>query len=904
MKTGKKTGDEDSHIQWRKVTGSRRTNDSSTSLAPLSHSAYNKEFGVIKGRKIPIAITPTDAVKKSGVNEGRKDKEAFEGRKKRGVIEGTYPGKPCSEAGAASNKKVTWADEEGIALTQAAVAHLEDPSPITRATDTSTNIFRRSSDTGSGTSGINKTYKEALLTPASTPSRDLRRPQRVYSFPSFKSPHKSFFKGKCFRCLGLNHWASSCREPLRCARCYKTGHVAKSCMDRLPMAVYREMRARPSYLSAFVPQTEDFFTRQNRCRNAILVGHFPQETLANRLASRFGGFPSDFHVAKFSQRDFVIFLPEWVTAAQLVRREILSLDNLRLRCYPWNPYFGLRRASLTYNVWIRLVSLPYECWSSRTVAALVGGFGRFIRADDFSTRMVDLTGYRCLISVNFLSDIPKNLEITVGDYSLSVLIQLERWGRREVVDPGVPPNERTEQFDPRQTDRDAPAARLVRFVAVNRPLVVRLTPTHLGIRLKSGTGGGKPLSPTLLCGVCSHPLQATSLGLVRWNRSGKERIDDRRKEWATVRNLKLPEADVALIKRCERGDVEGRRSIIATGEVERARSLIAGGVASKPLGKGKDLIMDLRSSHRMAEHFGYAMKDQRNFYCKRSTSCPEFGAISSSPGWGRTSSGLTPTWIRGLVLGSVGPFLISLGVDQPQLGPLELIFRLGHPSTTCLSGHSVFRLGHSFFRSGPRAGREGQELCGACGDESSGEEALSSAAAIVALGSFSRDQALSPAAAIVALGSFSRDQALSPATAIVALGSFSWDRDQGPVFTSKPASFVPLVPCGEEVLSRPPLPLLLVHLPRLGFGPIFASKPEEVLSPATAAVAPGSIARDWDLGPIFTSKSASFAPRVPEVFPIPREVEPLPGVYGGGVYQWSDPLGSVVVESKKFRSMV
>nr|CAD1830138.1 unnamed protein product [Ananas comosus var. bracteatus] len=223
-------------------------------------------------------------------------------------------------------------------------------------------------------------------------------------------------------------------RPLRCARCFKAGHVARGCIDRLPMAVYRAMRARPSYLSAFVPQTDDFRTRQNHCRNAILVdvlplkklGHFPQETIANRMASRFGGFPSDFHVAKYIQRDFVIFLPEWVPADQLIRREILSLEDLRMQCFPWNPYSGLRRASLAYNVWIRLVCLPYECWSSRTVAVMVGGFGRFIRADDFSIRMVDLTGYRCLVSVNHLSDIPKNLEVTMGEYSLSVLIQLER----------------------------------------------------------------------------------------------------------------------------------------------------------------------------------------------------------------------------------------------------------------------------------------------------------------------------------------------------------------------------------------------------------------------------------------------------------------------------------------------
>lgn len=155
------------------------------------------------------------------------------------------------------------------------------------------------------------------------------------------------------------------------------------------------------------------------------LGQFPQLTIANKLASRFGGSLADFHIAWYSERDFVIFLPERVTCDQLIRIEILSLDGLRLRCFPWNPFLGARRAPLRYNVWIKLVSLPYECWSSRTVAALVGGFGRFIRADDLSIRMVDFTGYRCLISVNHLSDIPENLDITVGDSLLSVLIKLE-----------------------------------------------------------------------------------------------------------------------------------------------------------------------------------------------------------------------------------------------------------------------------------------------------------------------------------------------------------------------------------------------------------------------------------------------------------------------------------------------
>nr|CAD1818318.1 unnamed protein product [Ananas comosus var. bracteatus] len=53
--------------------------------------------------------------------------------------------------------------------------------------------------------------------------------------------------------------------------------------------------------------------------------------------------------------------------------------------------------------------------------------------------MADLSGYRCLIAVNHLSDIPENLEITFGDISISVLIQLERWGRENDTGRGNPP---------------------------------------------------------------------------------------------------------------------------------------------------------------------------------------------------------------------------------------------------------------------------------------------------------------------------------------------------------------------------------------------------------------------------------------------------------------------------------
>lgn len=78
----------------------------------------------------------------------------------------------------------------------------------------------------------------------------------------------------------------------------KMDHKARDSMDRLPLKAYRAMRARRAYMCAFVPLSEDFFARQNRRRNAILVdvippaylGHFPQDTIAHGLANRFGAW--------------------------------------------------------------------------------------------------------------------------------------------------------------------------------------------------------------------------------------------------------------------------------------------------------------------------------------------------------------------------------------------------------------------------------------------------------------------------------------------------------------------------------------------------------------------------------------------------------------------------------------
>ncbi len=159
-------------------------------------------------------------------------------------------------------------------------------------------------------------YKDALLmsAPPSKPPEGLqpRRPLR-HSVP-FRLSSK-----RCFRCLATDHLIRSCRDPVRCAACFRTGHRARLCPLRSQKTKMQRSRGlRPDVSKVFIPLTEEFRNRQSQCRNAVLadvigranMGHFPQDTLAADLAARYGGFPTDFLVARHQERDYVILLPE------------------------------------------------------------------------------------------------------------------------------------------------------------------------------------------------------------------------------------------------------------------------------------------------------------------------------------------------------------------------------------------------------------------------------------------------------------------------------------------------------------------------------------------------------------------------------------------------------------------
>ncbi len=106
-----------------------------------------------------------------------------------------------------------------------------------------------------------------------------------------------------------------------------------------------------------------------------------------------------------------------------------------------------------YKAWIKIVNLPFECWSEECVTAIVHGFGRFLRADTNSINLVDLIGFRCLIAIDDLTDIPEHLSISMGDLIVFASVRIESTTPFGGDDRGIPfvggdPSKAGDQTDP------------------------------------------------------------------------------------------------------------------------------------------------------------------------------------------------------------------------------------------------------------------------------------------------------------------------------------------------------------------------------------------------------------------------------------------------------------------------
>ncbi len=77
------------------------------------------------------------------------------------------------------------------------------------------------------------------------------------------------------------------------------------------------------------------------------------------------------------------------------------------------------RYRLGHRVWIKLALLPFECWSEAGISSMD------LCGDEDSLNMLDLSGFRCLVAVDELADIPEFISVTLGDHSVPVAVQIE-----------------------------------------------------------------------------------------------------------------------------------------------------------------------------------------------------------------------------------------------------------------------------------------------------------------------------------------------------------------------------------------------------------------------------------------------------------------------------------------------
>ncbi len=381
---------------------------------------------------------------------------------------------------------VNWADEVGKALTKESIYTSDSKaefgnclkiSGVCRSEEArEVDILERSAftlpyektDGHSSPPPLKPSYKEVLVGSPPTQTNSVEPPSRRCDALAAKNARlEKLRRGRrCFRCFASDHLVAACRDPSRCLACGKIGHRASKCsllalgsahsgvVASRPARVLDRMnrrRGRVHSSKAYIPYTEEFLRRVDMKRNALLVdvvqpadlGLVPHQTLADALARRFGGYPHDFFVTRYNDRDYAIFLPGWVSADTLIRRHLITQEDIWLRCYPWGPHRNARPHRSRFTAWIQLRNVPFECWTPARIASMICGFGRFIRADDTSKNMSDLRAYRCRIAVDDLREIPQRLAIVIGDEIVDIFVHLES---SELVREGGVVNHRRRTF--------------------------------------------------------------------------------------------------------------------------------------------------------------------------------------------------------------------------------------------------------------------------------------------------------------------------------------------------------------------------------------------------------------------------------------------------------------------------
>nr|CAD1832996.1 unnamed protein product [Ananas comosus var. bracteatus] len=265
-------------------------------------------------------------------------------------------------------KRVAWADEVGRALVESKSIYAEDEVTILGFGKSSKGVQRtgvnapsqrgrvRSASLGSKGGIYSKpkgerinslsppigSYKEALLRKPSPPPLLCNSQHNLNNARLFPRRLLSgSLVGRCFRCLASNNRIAECRDPVRCLSCRKLGHQASTCKSKVLRASNKMNKAycqqgRTQPAKVYVLYTEEYSRRRELRHNAVLAG--------------------------------------MIQPADLGPNSTRTITSTLARC-------NARSHRVTFHAWIRLINLPFECWTVARVVALVSGFGRFEKAD-------------------------------------------------------------------------------------------------------------------------------------------------------------------------------------------------------------------------------------------------------------------------------------------------------------------------------------------------------------------------------------------------------------------------------------------------------------------------------------------------------------------------------------------
>jgi hypothetical protein len=260
--------------------------------------------------------------------------------------------------------------------------------------------------------------------------------------PSIDPPspdYKSWFQGRCFRCLSKDHRVARCRDPPRCLNCLGSGHFTRRCRAppnplrpslAVPNQPKKDIRARLTfppgsihsrltfpelaYAAAAATPPADLMAQGIRA-----VAGLPSERPAQGRATVVAGGAMTSELTKLRRKAVVLTtldLASWVCAATVtfelhrqfrlplwnitvsphkpenypeqrgtaVRAGSLFVGSTLFQIHPWRLDSYTRPSDWFFNVKICIERLPLHAWSADGVKQVLGDVVVFDHMEDSS----------------------------------------------------------------------------------------------------------------------------------------------------------------------------------------------------------------------------------------------------------------------------------------------------------------------------------------------------------------------------------------------------------------------------------------------------------------------------------------------------------------------------------------